>query len=55
MDIMDSAKELKIIQTVLSSRLSENQKIYAIQSLLLGWLDEKQVKKYIEESEILCQ
>lgn len=43
-------KNIEIIKGILNTRLKDEQKIYFIQSYLLNWIDEEEMKRIIERN-----
>lgn len=43
-------KNIEIIKGILNTRLKDEQKIYFIQSYLLNWTDEEEMKRIIERN-----
>lgn len=48
---MESTNKLKCIERIMSSKLSDDNKIYYIQSFLLHWISEEQINKIIGKGE----
>lgn len=43
-------KNIEIIKGILNTQLKDEQKIYFIQSYLLNWIDEEEMKRIIESN-----
>lgn len=43
-------KNIEIIKGILNTQLKDEQKIYFIQSYLLNWIDEEEMKNIIERN-----
>ena len=43
-------KNIEIIKGILNTQLEDEQKIYFIQSYLLNWIDEEEMKRIIESN-----
>jgi imidazoleglycerol phosphate synthase glutamine amidotransferase subunit HisH len=43
-------KNIEIIKGILNTQLKDEQKIYFIQSYLLNWTDEEEMKRIIESN-----
>lgn len=48
---MENTNKIKCIEQIMSSTLSDDYKIYYIQSFLLHWIDEEQINKIIGKGE----